>query len=105
MAARGSLVAVSAWRGWLGDHVVRLFEGSGAMWTAVRVLAGGFRDPGREVGQLNEPAGLRFTADGTGLVVADWRNHRVSRYIPCGGWDLCATRGHGDFLSYGCGGV
>jgi hypothetical protein len=80
VAARGSLVAISTWRGWLGDHVVRLFEGSGTSWTAVRVLGGGFGDPGREVGQLNEPAGLRFTADGTGLVVADWRNHRVSRF-------------------------
>ena len=47
VAARGSLVAVSAWKkGDSGDHVVRMFEGSGAMWTAVRVVGGGFVGPG-----------------------------------------------------------
>ena len=53
VATRGSLVAVSAWkRGGSGDHVVQLFEGSGAMWTAVRVVAGGFGNPGKADGQL-----------------------------------------------------
>jgi hypothetical protein len=34
VATRGSLVAVSAWKSfWQGNHVVRVFEGSGAMWT------------------------------------------------------------------------
>jgi hypothetical protein len=80
VAARGSLVAISTWRGWLGDHVVRLFEGSGTSWTAVRVLGGGFGDPGREHGQLNEPTGVRFTADGNVLVVVDGANHRVSLF-------------------------
>ncbi len=78
VAARGSLVAVSAWQlPRTGDHVVRLFEGSGASWTAVRVLAGGFGGPGSADGQLYRPRGLRFTADGTGLVVADCVNNRV----------------------------
>jgi hypothetical protein len=79
VAARGSLVAVSAWScDDFGDHVVRLFAGSGARWTAVRVVAGGFGAPGGVDGQLNRPYSLRFTGDGTGLVVADVGNHRVS---------------------------
>jgi hypothetical protein len=78
VAARGSLVAVSAWkkRG-SGDHVVHVFEGSGAMWTAVRVVGGGFGDPGSADGQLKCPFGLRFTGDGTELAVADVDNARV----------------------------
>jgi hypothetical protein len=79
VAARGSLVAVSAWKkGDSGDHVVRVFEGSGAMWTATRVVGGGFGGPGSAHGQLHCPRGLRFTGDGTGLAVADDSNHRVS---------------------------
>ncbi len=74
VAARGSLVAVSAWKdAWQGDHVVRVFEGSGARWRVARVVAGGF---GSADGQLKVPLGLRFTGDGTGLVVTD--DHRVS---------------------------
>jgi hypothetical protein len=79
VAARGSLVAVSAWKQCdSGDHVVRIFEGSGASWTAVRVVAGGFGGPGDADGQLNCPFGLRFTGDDTGLAVADAENDRVS---------------------------
>jgi hypothetical protein len=79
VAARGSLVAVSAWKkGDSGEHVVRVFEGSGAMWRAVRVVGGGFGGPGRADGQLHCPLGLRFTGDGTGLAVADRGNDRVS---------------------------
>jgi hypothetical protein len=79
VAARGSLVAVSAWKeDERGDHVVRVFEGSGAMWTAVRVVAGGFGGPGTADGQLHVPYGLRFTDDGTELAVADGENYRVS---------------------------
>ncbi len=79
VAARGSLVAVSAWKhGYSGEHVVHVFEGSGAMWTAVREVAGGFGGPGSADGQLHCPYGLRFTGDGVGLAVADWCNVRVS---------------------------
>jgi hypothetical protein len=79
VAARGSLVAVSAWEKHdSGDHVVRVFEGSGAIWTVVRVVGGGFGRPGRADGQLKVPHGLRFTGDGTGLAVADAGNARVS---------------------------
>ena len=81
VAARGSLVAVSAWKkGGSGEHVVVMFEGSGAAWSVVRVVAGGFGGPGRADGQLNCPYGLRFTGDGTGLAVADWYNDRVSMF-------------------------
>ena len=72
-------MAVSTWKvGDSGDHVVRLFEGSGAMWTAVCVVAGGFAGPGCADGQLHQPCDLRFSGDGTGLVVADAANGRVS---------------------------
>jgi hypothetical protein len=83
VAARGSLVAVSAWKQLdSGDHVVWVFEGSGPRWTAVRVVAGGFGGPGSAHGQLCYPHGLRFTGDGTGLAVADvgTRNRRVSLF-------------------------
>jgi hypothetical protein len=73
VAARGSLVAVSASRRWekhdSGDHLVRVFEGSGAMWTAVRVVGGGFGGPGSADGQLHRPFGLRFTGES---VVTAW---------------------------------
>ncbi len=77
------MVAVSAWKealAYSGDHVVtvRLFEGSGAMWTAVRVVGGGFGGPGSADGQLHRPRGLRFSGDGTGLAVAEYVNNRVS---------------------------
>jgi hypothetical protein len=75
VAARGSLVAVSTWE---TAHVVRVFEGSGATWAAVREVAGGFGAPGSADGQLHCPYGLRFTNDGTALAVADADNHRVS---------------------------
>ncbi len=63
-----------------GDHVVHVFEGSGAMWNAVSVVAGGFGRPGSAHGQLREPCGLRFTGDGTGLVVVDRGNGRLSLF-------------------------
>jgi hypothetical protein len=63
---------VERWKQWAsGDHVVRLFEGSGASWTATRVIAGGFGAPGGAAGQLGSPYGLRLTAGGTELVVAE----------------------------------
>jgi hypothetical protein len=85
VAARGSLVAVSTWKVFLGssqkvNHVVQLFEGSGASFTAVRVVAAGFEGPGSADGQLHHPYGLRFSGDGTGLAVADSDNARVSLF-------------------------
>jgi hypothetical protein len=83
LAASCSLVAIRAWErhcSLSGDHVVQLFEGSGATWTLLRVRwrRGGFRYPGGADGQQNVPLGLRFT--GTGLVVADAGNCRVSMF-------------------------
>jgi hypothetical protein len=78
VAARGSLVAITAWktRG-VGDHVVRLYEGSPACgWAPLRTLAGGFGSPGRADGQLCHPRGVRFTSDGSGVAVID--SNRVS---------------------------
>ena len=129
VAARGSLVAVSAWKSdAFGDHVVQLFEGSGATWTPVRVLAGGFGRPGRADGQLCMPYGLRFTVDGTVLVVADNFNDRVCAFRvedgsfvghvatglkdpmdveECqGGWLVACERWHSvEFVGSGRGGV
>ena len=84
-------MAVSAWKGTMGrgDHVVQLFEGRGAVWTAVRVVTGGAHPSGlwarlralREPPwRLSGPCGLRFTGDGTGLVVADGESGRVSMF-------------------------
>lgn len=60
IATRGRRTAISAWNGrnLLGNHKVHLFEGSGAEWVALRVLA-----------YLYRPFGLRFTRDGAGLAV------------------------------------
>jgi hypothetical protein len=81
VAARGNLAAVSAWKkGGSGDRVVRVFEGSGAVWTAIRVVGGGFGAPGAAGGQLRAPYGLRFSGDGTGLAVAEAGNRRVSLF-------------------------
>ena len=64
---------------------MHLFENSGAGWTAVRVLParGGFG--GRLGGSADRQpyttgSGLQFRGDGTGLVVADWGNNRVSLF-------------------------
>jgi hypothetical protein len=105
VATRKSLAAVTCWETGCG-HVVRVFEGSGATWTAVRGIAGGFF----------WPCGLRFTADGLRLLVADSYNQRLSifcardgpllRHIDLGvnvnvmdveecgsGWVMCHSRG------------
>jgi hypothetical protein len=81
VAARGSLVAVSAWkRPHSGDHVLYLFEGSGNRWARVRVLCGGFGGPSGVGFTLARPYGLRFSADGMVLAVANDGNGRVSLF-------------------------
>jgi hypothetical protein len=73
------LVAVSAWKeADSGDHVVVVYRGSGAVWEAVQVIGGGFGCPGPDDGQLENPSGLRFTRDGSGVCVADFYNCRAS---------------------------
>ena len=74
VAAHGRHAAVSAWR--YGHHgVVHMFEGSGADWTRTRtIICTGLGGRGGSSGsgwQLSMPMGLRFSRDGTGLVVAD----------------------------------
>jgi hypothetical protein len=59
---------------------VRLFEGSRRTWAPLRVLGGGFGGPGPADGQLYLPYGLRFTADGSEVSVADYANDRVSLF-------------------------
>jgi hypothetical protein len=39
----------------------------------------------RGVGQLYRPAGVAFTADGRYILVADWGNHRVSKFSAASG--------------------
>ncbi len=63
VATRKSLAAVSCWDSDHAFQAVRVFEGSGASWTAVRVIVGG----------NSWPSGLRFTADCSRLVVANGR--------------------------------
>ena len=71
VATRGSCAVVSAFkhRG-SGAHVVVMFEGSGAAWTMVRVVAGVVNRPGGADRQLKQPLGLVFSGDGSKLVVA-----------------------------------
>ncbi len=94
VATRGSLVAVSAW-GDMDENggTVHLFESTaGAGWTPARVLARG---------QLRQPFGLRFTADGAGLVVAEGRSGgciaRVS--VVVGSVSRCKVNEDGDACS------
>jgi DNA-binding beta-propeller fold protein YncE len=83
VATRGSLAAVSAWKCWnKGAHVVHVFEGAGAVWEPLRIVGAGF-GPGD--GQLSQPYGLRFTADGEGIAVADHENNRVSAFLVADG--------------------
>jgi hypothetical protein len=79
VAARKSLVAVSAWQELgRGDHIVQIYEGSGETWTPVRVLGGGFGFPGRADGQLDMPAGLRFSGGIRGVEDDDDHDHDMT---------------------------
>ena len=81
IAARGSLVAVTVWKDRrASENVIHLFEGSGSSWKRVRVLSCDAGRPGKAEGKLDGPCGLRFTRDGTGLVVADSHNRRVCQF-------------------------
>jgi hypothetical protein len=73
------LVAVSAWKeegG--GEHVVRVYRGSGRAWEVAQVIGVGFSAPGNRDGQLKKPLGLRFSQDCSAIYVADCGNRRVS---------------------------
>jgi hypothetical protein len=78
VAAKGSLVAVSAWKDARTDGsnwAIYVFQGSGTRWTMLREISGG-----RGVPFYPSVRGLRFTADGCGLVVADTSNARLSMF-------------------------
>ncbi len=75
LAACAGLVAVSGWtKGDTGSHTVTLY--TAGTWARVRVVGAG-RGRGAGDGQLDRSYGLRFSADGARLLVADCFNHRV----------------------------
>ena len=76
-----ALVAISTWKECRsGDHVVHIFAARGSGWNIMRVIGGGFGYPGPADGQLSVPMGLRFSADGSAVCVADRWNDRVSLF-------------------------
>jgi hypothetical protein len=88
VTASPSLVAVSAWsRGDSGQHVVCLFDAVSRV--ALRTLGGVC---GGEDGQLLCPRGLRVTADGNGVLVADEGKSSVvwvdGPSVVAGGWEV-----------------
>jgi len=81
VAAWGSLAAVSVFTHSLTEgHVVELFEGGGVEWTRVRVVGGTDGTPEFSHWRLRNPMGLRFTHDGTRLVVANFARDCVSMF-------------------------
>ncbi len=83
VAASGTspLVAVSTWKeGCNDDHVVVVYRCNGDAWEVVRVIGGGapLGIPGRGDGQLCTPCGLRFSGDGSAIVVAEFSYARAS---------------------------
>jgi hypothetical protein len=78
VASRGPLVAVASWdRYGHGDHIVKLFTGGGSDWAHLRTIGGAV---GGADGQLCRPNGVSFTPDGTGVLVADLGNGRLSLF-------------------------
>ena len=84
VAVSTGLAAVSAWKNVVsGDHVVHIYRvDSASCWTHVRVIGNGF---GGALGQFRRPSGLRFSANGSSICVADSRNNRVGMIRVCDG--------------------
>ena len=83
IATRGSLVAVnvrpsSTGLPYTGEYKVVLFEGSGVSWMKVREVQNLGCKRGCADERLYDSTGLRFTRDGTGLVVANNGSASVS---------------------------
>jgi hypothetical protein len=96
VAAHGAMVAITSWKElFSGDHAVHVYEGGGATWAPLRVIAGGYGSPGDMDGQLNAPYGVRFGDDGGEVVVADWFNDRVTIF----------RTGNGTFVRHAATGV
>jgi sugar lactone lactonase YvrE len=79
IAQRGGVIAVSLHA---AHSVVLLQYESGTVMPEVTIGSGTF---GRGDGQLWRPAGVSFTADGRYILVADYGNHRVSRFSAASG--------------------
>ncbi len=82
VATRGMMAAVSSWHKHdSGRHAIYLFRRRStkkrAFWAVDRVICHG---RGPLDGYLSCPKGLRFTADGLSVVVADFGNNRVSQF-------------------------
>jgi hypothetical protein len=77
IAERDGVIAVSLYR----DHMVVLLQyESGEPEVTIGSGAAGEAD-----GQLYHPAGVAFTADGRYILVADFMNHRVSKFSTASG--------------------
>jgi hypothetical protein len=99
VAACAGLVAVSGWtEGGAGDHTVTLY--AAGTWARVRVVGVG-RGRGAGDGQLDRPYGLRFSADGARLLVADCRSHRVCCFRVSDGGFAGAVASEGAHGLYG----
>jgi len=79
VAAKGALVAVSCLLDCDGSPAVRAFRGRGCAWAPLWTVDGRVGGTMPD-GKLLLPAGLRFTPDGTGLVVVDSYGGRVLRF-------------------------
>ena len=88
VAANGTLVAVSAWKTeGSEDHMVHIYRSVGTAWTHVRAIgAGGTYFGSEAAGWLTCPYGVRFSADGSAICVADAWNDRVSLFRVSDGW-------------------
>lgn len=75
---RSALVAVSLWSSMYSEGVVKLLTHS-VMWGwHVVATLGDPQGPGRAVGELRTPMGLRFRGDGAALCVTELNNNRVT---------------------------
>jgi DNA-binding beta-propeller fold protein YncE len=79
IAERDGVIAVSLW----GAHAVVLLQyESGAVKPEVTIGSG---KRGNADGQVHYPMGVTFTTDGHYILVADWGNHRVSKFSGASG--------------------
>jgi hypothetical protein len=70
LATWGSLVAVSSWTSsYAGEHAVRLYSGARQHWSLIRILGGMYTPRLSSSEILLHPGCLRFSADGTELVI------------------------------------
>jgi len=81
VAAKGNLVAVSTKKHlYLGTPVIYVFKDNGMEWSVKRKIVVNQTNLGIVDETLHRPTGLRFTSDGTRLVVADELYDHVSMF-------------------------